>query len=166
MTSYRPRPNQPRLVAVLALTGLIAACAPDVASRGNMPAAYQLTQIESGSTSKPEVAALLGSPSTTSLFDGGETWFYIGARTQQYAVNPVHEIERQVVAVTFDSSGTVAGVKTLDENDGRDVAMVERETPTAGNELGFMEQLLGNLGRFNKKGGDLGRGAIDPTSGL
>jgi hypothetical protein len=43
---------------------------------------------------------------------------------------------------------------------------VARETPSAGRELGFVEQLIGNLGKFNTSGGGpkvFGGGATTPN---
>ena len=37
----------------------------------------------------------------------------------------------------------------LDENAGTQVELVERTTPTAGRDLNFIEQMLGNVGRFS-----------------
>jgi hypothetical protein len=42
-------------------------------------------------------------------------------------------------------------VKKLGLEDAQQVALNSNETPTAGKELGFFEQLFGNVGRFNGK---------------
>lgn len=131
------------LCAVLAL----GACAPDIAARGNDPTKNRVEQIEVGNQTRAEIAALLGTPSATATFDD-ETWYYISARTQQYAVFEREELDRRVLAISFDSTGRVSEVRELGLGDGRNVDVVQRETPTLGNELSIMEQLLGNLGRF------------------
>jgi hypothetical protein len=40
-------------------------------------------------------------------------------------------------------------MNTLTMDDARQIEMVDRRTPTAGNELGFLRQIFGNLGRFD-----------------
>ena len=45
--------------------------------------------------------------------------------------------------------GRVDKISRLDETDGREVDLVKRETPSAGRELGLLEQLFGNIGRFS-----------------
>lgn len=151
MTSRRSLRGLFPVLAVLApLAVALPACSPDVTPRGNMPTPSQLAQVVPGETSRPQVASLLGTPSSTSLFDNGEVWYYIGGRTTQYAVYPTQELERSVVAISFGPSGQVEEVKALGKDDGSEVVLVDRTTPTAGNELNFIQQMLGNVGRFNK----------------
>ena len=51
--------------------------------------------------------------------------------------------------VRFDKKGVVQQVERLDKQDGRDVQVVDRKTPTRGKELTVLEQLLGNVGKFS-----------------
>ncbi|WP_299443518.1 outer membrane protein assembly factor BamE [uncultured Rhodospira sp.] len=149
-------------VGVCAIVFAVGACAPEISARGNQPKRDLLSEVEAGKQTRAEVAALLGTPSATGTFDN-ETWYYISARTQQYAVFEREELDRRVVAISFDDAGVVSEVRELDLADGKNVAVVERETPTLGNELGILEQLLGNLGRFE---GDNGPGLTQEIPGL
>lgn len=133
---------------------LLVACSPDISARGNAPTEDRLGRIEPGAQTRAEVAALLGTPSTTATFDD-ETWYYISAQTTQTAIFQREELDRRVIAISFDTDGTVKEVRELGLDDGNDVAVVSRETPTLGNELSIIEQLLGNLGRFEGEGGGL-----------
>jgi outer membrane protein assembly factor BamE (lipoprotein component of BamABCDE complex) len=144
------RPLALILAVAVAVVGTgLAACDPDVHTRGNLASASALEEIRVGQSSRAQVASALGTPSTTSLFDKQETWFYIGAQTQQYAIWPTEELSRQVVAITFDKQGIIESVKLLDKDDGTQLAVVDRTTPTAGRELNIIQQLLGNIGRFS-----------------
>lgn len=145
----RPVRTSGRLVLALAAAVGLAACAADVAPRGNEPPAELLAQVKPGEQTRGDVRALLGSPSTTSAF-GDETWYYISAQTTQWGFQATKELQRQVVAISFDERGVVKDVRTMDENAGRDVEIVERTTPTPGKDETIIQQLLGNLGRFNK----------------
>ena len=51
--------------------------------------------------------------------------------------------------VKFDDGGMVSNMYIYGVEDGVVVEPVERETPTFGQELTIMQQLLGNFGRFN-----------------
>ncbi|PZP55514.1 MAG: hypothetical protein DI586_06570, partial [Micavibrio aeruginosavorus] len=52
--------------------------------------------------------------------------------------------------LTFAPDGFVDSM--VERRDGReDVAIVKRTTPTSGNEITFVQQMLGNLGKFNKQ---------------
>ncbi|WP_343031072.1 outer membrane protein assembly factor BamE [Roseospira navarrensis] len=139
----------------LALAGglLLGACAPDINARGNAPTEERLSQIEPGKQTRAEVAALLGTPSTTATFDD-ETWYYISGQTKQFAVFEREELARRVIAIRFGADGTVEDMRELGLADGREVDVVSRETPTLGNDLSIIEQLLGNLGRFEGSSGN------------
>ena len=59
-------------------------------------------------------------------------------------------MDQQVYVVHFDGNGVVAGVDRKELADGRDIEPVPGATPAPGRELTFLEQVLGNMGRFNK----------------
>ena len=59
-----------------------------------------------------------------------------------------------VLAVHFDKNGSVDTLKRYTLADARRVPLESKITPTRGKELGFLEQLFGNLGRFSSAGGD------------
>ena len=127
----------------------LVACAPRLDTRGNLPDPDQLTKIMPGQHTRMQVAEILGSPSNISTFDQ-ETWFYVSQRTETMAFFEPDVKTRQVVILRFDKGGKLADVKTIGLEEGRNILPVERETPTSGNEMGIIEQIIGNLGKFNK----------------
>jgi len=133
-------------LAVL-LAGSLLACTPRVDVRGNVPDPERLAEIVPGEIAKEEVAEILGSPSSVATF-GQETWYYVSQRTETLAFFEPEIKERKVVILRFDKEGLVSEVRTLTADDGQTVNPIERRTPTAGNELDFIDQLLGNIGRF------------------
>jgi outer membrane protein assembly factor BamE (lipoprotein component of BamABCDE complex) len=140
-------------LTVSLVIGAATACAPRVDVRGNLPDPERVAEIVPGEHSRELVEETLGSPSTKSTF-GQETWLYVSNRTETLAFLEPEVQERLVLAIHFDEQGLVESVDRLGLEDGRDIELVERVTPTAGNELTFMDQLFGNLGRFG--GGDSG----------
>ena len=62
------------------------------------------------------------------------------------------ELTQNVVVVNFDEKGVLTTVHTLDKNDALPVSVIARTTPSPGTEASFMQQLLGNIGRFNPTG--------------
>jgi outer membrane protein assembly factor BamE (lipoprotein component of BamABCDE complex) len=139
----------PASVAVaLAATGL-AACVPTVDQRGNLPEPDRLGQIHPGTTTREQVAKILGTPSSTGVFDD-KNWYYISRRTEQVAFFDPGILDQQVYIVNFDDKGVVRGVDHKDLKDGREIAPAPGATPAPGRELTFLEQVLGNIGRFNK----------------
>ena len=138
-------------VLVAALLGLTAAaCAPTVATRGNMTDPEAVASIKTGTTTRAEVAGLLGTPTSMGTFDSN-VWYYIGQTTEKTAFFMPDVKERRVVVVHFNDAGVVSDLKTLDASNGQDIEMVERTTPTHGREMGFLEQMIGNFGRFGAK---------------
>jgi len=135
-----------------ALMGIIAlgACAPRVDTRGNQVHAEDVAAIQPGESTRSQVLDRLGSPSSQGKF-GAETWYYISELTETTAFLAPEVKDRQVLVIQFDEAGVVTTVNTLDESNGEIVDPAPGETPTAGNSLNFFEQVLSNLGRFNKK---------------
>jgi outer membrane protein assembly factor BamE (lipoprotein component of BamABCDE complex) len=134
--------------AVFVIAGMTLSCTPRIDNHGNEIDLDNLVEIEPGKTRKSRVSALLGTPSSTSDF-GEDTWFYIGATTKTVAFFQPELINRKVVYVSFDKDGVVGSIGKLSEQDGRKIEIVDRETPTAGQRITLLQQLIGNIGRFN-----------------
>ncbi len=132
---------------VVVLVG--AACESRLDTRGNLPDPERLAEIRAGQHTREEVSEILGSPSSVAVFDQ-ETWYYISKRTETVAFFEPEVNQRQVIILRFDDQGVVTEVTSLGLEDGHVIEPVDRVTPTAGNELTLIEQLVGNLGRFNK----------------
>src|SRR6185369_4173794 len=135
----------------LAVALTAAGCTPRIDQRGNKPDEEQVVQINPGVDDKNRVAELIGTPSTISTFDD-RTWYYISKRTETTAFLDPELIDQEVLAITFDETGIVQNMRIYGPEDGRTIAYVDRKTPTEGNELTIIQQLLGNLGRFNPSG--------------
>jgi len=138
---------RPTIFATLLLA--TTACTPSIDVRGNNPLPDQMVQIKVGETTQDEVTTLLGTPSSTMNY-GEEVWHYISGRTETTAFFLPEEKERKIVTIFFDAHGKVSNVTTLTLLDGKVIQSVSRETPTAGKDLSFIEQLLGNVGKFSK----------------
>lgn len=133
------------IVTTLALVAV--ACSPTVASRGHVTDPLALAALTPGQSTDADVEIALGSPSTRGTFRD-DVWYYMSERTESFAFFNPKVIERQIVAVVFDGQGVVDDIVTYNEVDGRKVEIVSRVTPTAGNELTLIQQLFGNVGRF------------------
>ena len=136
-------------LAVAGILVLAAACAPRIDTRGNLPDPELLADLRPGEISRVEVEELLGSPSTVAMFEN-ETWFYVSERTETVAFMAPEVTERKIIMLTFDDRGLLTEKEEIGLDAGKDVDPVDRETPTAGNRLTIIDQLIGNLGRFNK----------------
>jgi outer membrane protein assembly factor BamE (lipoprotein component of BamABCDE complex) len=146
----KPRTPLLKLAGAAAMALGLAACASRLDTHGNPLDPDAVAEVKPGKVTRDEVSEILGAPSTIGLFDG-ETWYYISERTETTAFFAPEVKERQVFVVHFDDRGMVSRVETIGLDQGRDIEPVDKVTPTAGNDLTLFEQLLGNLGRFNKE---------------
>lgn len=150
MALSRPFP----IVAAVLSAALLSACATNVEQHGNLPDHGELTAISPGKTTKAEVTRLLGSPSTVGVFDG-DAWYYISRKTEQTAFFKPDVTDQEVYVVSFNHDGIVTNVAHKTLKDGETITPVARTTPAPGRELTFLEQIIGNIGRFNRGGSSL-----------
>jgi outer membrane protein assembly factor BamE (lipoprotein component of BamABCDE complex) len=140
--------------------GSVAGCATSVEQRGNLPTQDKIAEVHPGSTTKDDVIKILGSPSSVGIFND-KSWYYISRRTGQFAFFDPNVLDQQVYILNFDDQGVVKAVDHKVLEDGKEIVPVARTTPAPGRELSFLEQVIGNLGKFNKgtTGGESGGGS-------
>ena len=124
-------------------------CSPITDTRGNLPLHEVVETIERGKQNRDQIVALLGSPSTKATFGKQDIWYYIGKKTETLAFFEPKLLERKILVIKFDDQGVVETVASIDASAGKRVELVERVTPTKGKELGILEQIIGNVGRFS-----------------
>jgi outer membrane protein assembly factor BamE (lipoprotein component of BamABCDE complex) len=137
-----------RLLAAVALSLGLAACSATVSTHGHALNADELAQIKPGVTSREEVARLLGSPSTIGTFQQ-ERWFYISQRSEVMSFYQADVTQQDVVRIDFDGNGIVTDVRTHGLELAQAIEPDPNQTRTLGNELTAVQQILGNIGRFN-----------------
>lgn len=162
----RPTRSVNACLAPLALVVLLGGCGwitdtlgPPPVERGNRVDPERLGQITPGVQTRNDVETLLGSPTARGTFDE-DNWYYISARTRLQPGRFLEVEDRRVVAISFNRQGVVSGIRELGQADGRDVAVVRRETPVPGNERTLLQALFGNLGRP----GMAGTGPTNPAN--
>lgn len=134
------------LVAALCAAG-VSACNPVLRSHGYRYTTQEEPNIVPSEDTESTVLARLGNPSTRGTFEDN-TWYYISSTRESLAYLRPATRDRRIIAVSFDDNGVVSTVNEYTLADGRIVAYADRETPTRGRELSFLEQLLGNVGRL------------------
>lgn len=141
----------PSWVIVLCAVALgLSGCASRLDTRGNLLDPEKVSEIQPGELTREEVMEILGSPSSITAF-GSDTWYYIAQRTETFAFFAPKVTERQVLVVKFAKDGRVTEVKTVGLDRAQEIHPVERKTPTHGNKMTVLEQIVGNLGRFKNK---------------
>ena len=139
------------LIRPLILAALLAGCSvisspPQI--RGNKVDPDVLKELVPGTSTRADVTSLIGSPTAKAAFDDN-TWLYITETTQPRIGRVAGVNDQGVVVLTFDGGGTLRGVRTLDQSAGEPVNVVARTTPSPGSDATFLQQLLGNVGKFN-----------------
>jgi outer membrane protein assembly factor BamE (lipoprotein component of BamABCDE complex) len=139
--------------------------APDTL-HGNRVDAYRLQELVPGTSTQADVTALIGSPTAKATFDPN-TWLYISEVTNIRIAQTPGVDNQAVIALSFDDGGVLRGIKKLDQADALPVTVVAGATVSPGTSASFMQQLFGNIGKFNAGGAPSpSAGGGSPVGGL
>ncbi len=142
---------------------LLMGCTPVVSQRGYLQDLDVEAGIDPAVDTKTTIQQRLGYPSTEATF-GSDAWYYISSVEKQIAFfHPTVE-SRAILAIYFDNTGKVTDIKHFTLEDGHVVSFEERETPSRGRELTFLQQLF-NATPGVPIGGPGQQGPGDPTPG-
>lgn len=140
-----------RAVALaLAVVGL-SACGATYSNHGYVPPQEDLDQIVVGIDTLSSVEETLGSSGSSSVRDE-DALYFVRSRVRTFAMLEPEVVERQVVAVSFDSKGVVKNVETFGLERGQVVQLTRRVTDSSVAGKGFFRQLIGNIGSFTPTG--------------
>jgi outer membrane protein assembly factor BamE (lipoprotein component of BamABCDE complex) len=117
-----------RLVSGAVAALILAGCASTTLKHGHQFHDADLQQIQPGMT-EDSVRMALGSPATTSALPGGNAYYYISSTTKQTAFFKEEEVDRKIVAVYFNPTGSVDKVAQYGMKDGHVFDFVKNETP-------------------------------------
>lgn len=135
------------LLLACALIAGLAACEPVRRSHGYAPRADQVSRVVVGSDAQAQVVEKLGRPPIVGAFDEN-VWVYVFRQTERTTFWNERVIQQEAVVVDFDPAGVVRAVDRYGMEDGLVVDLATRTTPTRGRRLNFLQQLFGNIGRF------------------
>lgn len=135
---------------VFALICGIGACTPMIDSHGDSPDPEKLALLKLGETPYTQVQALLGTPSSRTVFDK-EYWLYISSVQERTAFFRPQETSRRITVLKFDANGILQEIEEKDMTDGISVSVSEEQTKTSGHSVSLIEQFIGNIGRFEQK---------------
>lgn len=136
-------------ISILLLTS---ACSNDLflVHNGNMPAQERVDEIRLGQ-SKQDVMNILGAPSlTTGLSD--DHWIYMASTTKKVAFFRPEELERKVLAISFDND-QISKIEKLSLADGNKLPIDTNITQTTEQEQGFFRKYFGGVGTYMPFGG-------------
>lgn len=134
------------LICTLALA--IAGCATLYRNHGYVPDDEDLELLVVGKDTRETVGAKVGRPSTSGLLnDTG--WYYVQSRWESRGALSPKEIDRQVVALTFDDRGVLENVERFGMERGQIVPLSRRVTQSSVKGVGVLRQLFSNFGRVS-----------------
>ncbi|MFD2175375.1 outer membrane protein assembly factor BamE [Rhodobacter lacus] len=139
-----------KIARAAALVGLLATagCTAIYENHGYVPTEEDLAQIEVGKSTQQDVAYAVGRPSSMGLLQGAG-WYYVGSRWKHYGPRAPQEIEREVVAVSFDDKGVVDNVERFGLEKGEVVVLSRRVTKSNIKGVSLARELLSSFGRIS-----------------
>lgn len=136
-----------RMVAAAALAAL-AACSPVYNYHGFIPPKEDLDEIQVGLDTRTTVEAIFGKPGASGLLAEG-AWYYVRSEFKHDTFRAPEEINREVVAISFDDDGVVSNIERFGLERGQVVVLERRVTDSNIAGVSFLRQLFGNAGGFS-----------------
>lgn len=134
-----------RIGLVTLLCIALAGCTARYRSHGYVPSEDELQQIVPGVDTRATVEDLIGVPSTSgTLNESG--FYYIESDIRHYAWKEPEVVDREVLAITFDSAGVVENIERYGLEDGQVVPLARRITRSGDGDISFIRKLFGNIG--------------------
>ena len=131
-------------VVVLALT----ACSATYRNHGYIPPQNELDGIMVGVDTRDTLKASIGAPGTSGLLTDS-AWYYTQSRFRHSGMRAPEEIDREVVAISFDDKGVVENIERFGLEKGRVVILSRRVTEANVKGITFLQQLFGSFGRVD-----------------
>jgi len=133
---------------VLAVLGISTACARLSESHGYIPEQTALEDVVVGQDTKETAGLILGRPGISGIVDD-LGWYYVRSDYERFLWRAPVEVNRQVVAVSFDEAGVIENVEQFGLEGGQVVVLSRRVTTSNTQGVGFLRQLFSNLGNFD-----------------
>ena len=136
------------MILALAIICLASCEVKETMNYGYVPNEELLEAVRPGVHTRDQVQRLLGSPSAIGTFESNY-WYYINRTTERVALLEAEALEQNVLVVEFGTDNLVAELYRFTLEDGKVIDPVTRQTPTRGQKINAIQQLLSNIGRFN-----------------
>ena len=133
-------------MAVLCILAL-SACSPQFRNHGYVPNAEDLALITVGVDTRASVEEAVGAPAMSGVITDTAT-YYVQSRVRRFAWQEPEVVERQVLAISYDSAGVVTNIERFGLEDGQVVPISRRITGTSGTNESIIRRLIGSIGGF------------------
>ncbi|WP_293867886.1 outer membrane protein assembly factor BamE [uncultured Alsobacter sp.] len=134
-----------RLAAAVAAGLAVSGCNTEPMTSGYMMDEKSLGELKVGLPAE-RVLAIMGTPSTVSTV-GNQSWYYITqVKTQRFKFMDPSVVDQRVLVVNFNKGMKVEKIASYGMQDGVLFDFVSRTTPTGGNELSLVRQMINATG--------------------
>lgn len=137
-----PRQAMRRVMALLLLV-TVAACSPIYTYHGFIPDQQDLDELMIGVDTRSTVETIIGKPGTSGLLAEG-AWYYVRSEFRRQGASAPTEVNREVVAISFDDQGRVRNIERFGLERGQVVVLERRVTDSNIDGIPFLRQLFGN----------------------
>lgn len=122
-----------------------AGCTPLYKNYGYVPFEEDLAELVVGVDTRADVEEVVGVPTTSGLLAEGD-YYYVRSRVRSYGVQRPEVIDREVVVISFDESGTLRNIERFGLDQGNVVRLTRRVTDSSVVTGTFLRQVFGNIG--------------------
>jgi outer membrane protein assembly factor BamE (lipoprotein component of BamABCDE complex) len=137
---------------VVSLFLMLVGCTSHIDHRGKLPEPAEVGKIKANQHTKEDVLRMLGSPSSTSIFDEN-TWLYYYKVTERLSFFEPKSLEQKLIIIRFDAMDKVKEVLITAQPE-EEIAPSKDITPSVGHERPLLHQIFGNFGRAAHKEGN------------
>ena len=134
------------IAAVLLLSG----CSNNIESKGYQFDKDSASQIIPNKSSYSELVSKMGFPTVGSIY--GEPKLFNQLHRAKPMTNP-YLVDQNILEITLGNDHIVKSVRRYSMKDVQELQFDRRTTVLPGNEIGALEQFLGNVGKYNNASG-------------
>jgi outer membrane protein assembly factor BamE (lipoprotein component of BamABCDE complex) len=137
-----------KALCVAGMIALGAGCAPIERFHGFLPSEAEVARLQVGTSTKTEAIALFGPPIADRALNG-DVIYYATSQFRTFGPFAPQIVDREVLAVSFDSNQVLTDVARYTLADGRVVRLDRRVTEDGIRDVTFLGQLLSSFGRLD-----------------
>lgn len=141
---------KPRHFFIVVCSLALLSCSHKETVHGHYVQDIDLEKIKIGQTTKMDARRILGTPSAADPFKD-QDWYYIGQTNRKKIFQKPEILDRQITILSFNENNVLVKIQELDLDDSQDIDMASAKTRTAGKSPSFVQQFVGNFGRFKKQ---------------
>ncbi len=135
-------------IAITSGVVLLASCSATYEYHGYAPSDMELANVIVGADTRETVEEIIGKPTSTGALKDGN-WYYVSTKMRNYTYKAPKEVERKLVAVSFDKNDVVSNIERFGLKDGRVITLNRRVTTDVVKGPSVLSQVLGNIGNFD-----------------